>query len=96
MMPDEKSHGLGTPRESCQNKCPISDDFGLRRPVSQKNNSQKKVYLYHIICPANNNVFVCSSHAAVEVVRFVSGALRFREGLESSHAWGVQRTAERF
>ena len=36
MIPDEKSHGLGTQRKSSRKKkWSISDDFGLRSPVDQ-------------------------------------------------------------
>ena len=48
-IPDEKSHGLGTQRESCKKKCSIiyffSDDFfGLRSPLVQKPFSSKQMY----------------------------------------------------
>ena len=44
MLPDEKSHDLGTQRESGGGECRISDDFGLRSPVIQKVILPKKRY----------------------------------------------------
>ena len=39
-MSDEKSHGLGVPRES------YKDDLWVKEPRQSEKNSQKKVYLH--------------------------------------------------
>ena len=57
-VPDE-SHGLGMHRESWEQKCRISDDFGLRNIVVQKKNSQKKVYLYRVMRLPRESTTTC-------------------------------------
>ena len=51
LLPDEKSHGLGTQHENRTRKRPISNDFGLRSPVIQKKNQPESAT--SIVTPVN-------------------------------------------